>query len=806
MNFVGEHLLPGQIGHFLVIVSLIASLVAFVAYFKASTVREIVEVNSWKKLARIAFAIDAFSIIAVFSIVFYIIYNHYFEYYYVYNHSDRSLAFKFLLSSIWEGQEGSFLLWALWHGIIGLVLMKTAKQWEAPVMTTISITQALLSTMILGIYLFDLKIGNSPFILTRHQFPDAPIFQRPDYVHHITDGNGLNQLLQNYWMVIHPPVLFLGFSATIVPFAYAIAGLWKKDYTGWTKVSLPWLLFAVAILGLGILLGAMWAYESLSFGGYWAWDPVENASLVPWLVFVAALHTQLVYNATGHSLRATYVFYIIGYIFIIYSTYLTRSGALQDTSVHAFVDTGTSWQIKAFMWVFFLVPMGILISRYKNIPTIRQEENLMSRDFWMFIGSLILFLSGIYIIVATSLPVINTVFGTSLDVGENVEFSYNRIQIFVAILIGVLTAFTQYLKYKKTDSKTFYKKVAVSTIISVVLSVSISYFGNINFVKYGVGFLAAIHLAIFGSVYAIVANLDYIRVGLKGNLKAAGASISHLGFGLMLLGILLSSSKQEILSMNWTNPLNFGEEAQQKGWENLTLYQGVPFDMGEYWATYIDDSIVGNGKIMYFFVELAKKDGSEKFVLKPDVIKNTKGAEGYSNNPDSKHYWNRDIFSYVNASDKLMKGEDTATFRTYNAKIGDTLYFMEGYMRLDSVIVNPTNAKKQFTSKDTAIQANFSVYTQDRVLNLKPIYYLENGNAKMINDTLFSQGLAMGITKIADDQTLEVSVKESSRMIPFIALKIIKFPYINVLWLGVLVMMIGFGMSMWYRIRLARNK
>ena len=114
-------------------------------------------------------------------------------------------------------------------------------------------------------------------------------------------ATGLNQLLQNYWMVIHPPILFLGFASTIVPFAYAVAGLWKKDYSSWTKQVMPWALFSAAILGLGIMMGARWAYESLNFGGYWAWDPVENASMVPWLVLVAGIHTMLIYNSTGHS-------------------------------------------------------------------------------------------------------------------------------------------------------------------------------------------------------------------------------------------------------------------------------------------------------------------------------------------------------------------------------------------------------------------------------------------------------------------------------------------------------------------------
>ncbi len=804
MNFVGEHLWPGQIGHFLVVLSLVASLVAMIAYFKSANSIDLKEALSWKKIGRIAFLLDAFSIITVFIIIFYIIYNHYFEYYYVYNHSDRSLEFKYLLSSIWEGQEGSFLLWAFWHGILGMVIMKTGKQWEAPVMTTISFAQILISSMLLGIYVGTLKFGNTPFILTRDQFPDAPIFQRPDYINHIVDGNGLNQLLQNYWMVIHPPVLFLGFASTIVPFAYVIAGLWKKDFGGWTKVSMPWALFSTAILGLGIMLGAMWAYESLTFGGYWAWDPVENASLVPWLVFVAAIHTQLVYNSTGHSLRATYFFYIIGYILIIYSTYLTRSGALQDTSVHAFVDSGTGWQMKTFLWLFIIPPIALFLSRYKQIPAIQKEENLNSREFWMFIGSLVLFLSGVYIIIATSLPVINSLFGTSWDVGENVEFSYNRIQIFVAILLGVLTAFVQYLKYKDSGKGYIWKRLWLPTLISVIIAVLVSVLGNINFTKYGLGFLGAIHLALFAAIYAVIANTSYIWIGLKGRMKGAGGSVAHIGFGLMLIGILISSSKQQVLSMNWVNPLNFGEDAPQKGWENLTLYQGVPFDMGEYWTTYTSDSIVDNGRKMFFFIEMSKKDGSETFTLKPDLIKNTKGAEGYSNNPSARHYWNKDIFSYVNASDKMMSGEDTATFRTMPAKVGDTLYFMEGYIKFDSVVLNPVTEKKQFAATDTAIQANFSVYTQERKLQLKPIYYVENGQAKAIYDTLFSQGLAIGVNKVLDDQRLEVSLKESSRMVPFIALKVIQFPFINLVWLGTFVMMVGFTMSIVQRLK--RNK
>ena len=375
MKYLGEHLLPGQIGQFFVILSFVSALVATIAYYKAAQAQLVEQAAAWKKLGRLAFIVDAASVFIIFGIIYYIISNHYFEYHYAWNHSDRSLDTGYLLSSIWEGQEGSFLLWMLWHGVLGILLIRTSGKWEAPVLTVVSFVQFILATMIIGIHIFDVKIGSTPFLLTRQVFQDAPIFTQADYLTRIKDGNGLNQLLQNYWMVIHPPVLFLGFASTLVPFAFAISGLWTKNYGGWTKVALPWTLFSACILGTGILMGAAWAYESLTFGGYWAWDPVENASLVPWLILVAGLHTQVIFNATGHSLRATYLFFILSFIFILYSTYLTRSGDLQDTSVHAFTSLGLNWQLRVFVLLFLLPSAYLFIRRYKAIPSIAKEDD-----------------------------------------------------------------------------------------------------------------------------------------------------------------------------------------------------------------------------------------------------------------------------------------------------------------------------------------------------------------------------------------------------------------------------------------------
>src|SRR5690606_36836644 len=201
------------------------------------------------------------SVVAIGSILFYLIYNHYFEYHYVWAHSSTSLPTHFIISSFWEGQEGSFWLWMFWQVVLGVVLVCKAKSWEAPVMTFVMLCQVFFGSLLIGVEIFGPHIVSFPFILLRDAL-QAPIFSRSDYLSMFADGNLLNPLLQNYWMVIHPPTLFLGFASMIVPFAYAASGLWLKRYKDWMKPGLPWALFAVMILGAGIIMGSFWAYEA----------------------------------------------------------------------------------------------------------------------------------------------------------------------------------------------------------------------------------------------------------------------------------------------------------------------------------------------------------------------------------------------------------------------------------------------------------------------------------------------------------------------------------------------------------------
>lgn len=858
MHYPGEHLLPGQLGYFFVVLSLVASLVATFSYFKATTSKIQEDTVYWKRLARWSFIIESVSVFAIFGLLIYILTQHLFEYKYAWQHSSKTLEFKYIFASIWEGQEGSFLLWSLWHCILGLILIKTGKQWEAPVMTVVSFAQFCLGTMIIGIYIFNQKLGSNPFVLLRESgiFDNAPGMHvdfnlanpiRPDYLSlpQMKDGNDLNILLQNYWMVIHPPFLFLGFASTLIPFAFVVAGLWTKKSADSMKMVLPWALFASAALGVGIMMGAAWAYESLNFGGYWAWDPVENASLVPWLVLIAGIHTLLIYKHTGRSLKATLSFFIFAFWLIIYSTFLTRSGILGDTSVHAFTDLGMNLQLFLFMYLVIWLP-GILFAKNKNqrnigaiisvgilpilyllnfawlgmlaliagviytiyqssssVPTIRSEENTSSREFWMFIGSLMFFLSAIIIIIQTSLPVFNKVFGKDVAPPEDPEFAYNSIQIFVAIIVAILTAVTQYLKYKDTGYRFFWKKILIPSILSLIIATAIVAFGQIDYVKKGPVFKASIWLALICSIYAIIANASYIWIGLKGKLKLAGGSVAHLGFGMVLLGILVSSSNKETLSNN-VNGIPVPLANTENPAENLTLVQGLRTDMGKYWVTYEKDSSLSQKPKTFFKLKFDAKNGKENFTLQPNAFVNYK-MEGLQANPDAKHFWDHDVFVYITSIPDPERKPDTSSFRSQWMKAGDTAFYSGGFMVLERFVTEDSVPNANFNPGDLATAGTFKVFSKNGTsYESTPLLLNRGGQNESYTDTVLSENLVLKINK-AEGNRIEAGIKDSDFLMKYVTIKAYKFPFISLLWLGVIITVVGIIISMARRIALNRK-
>ncbi|MEP7256532.1 MAG: cytochrome c biogenesis protein CcsA [Ferruginibacter sp.] len=815
MQFEGEHLLPGQIGHFFVLLAFVASILSTIAFFTASRKTDLVEKRSWLRFARAAFTTQIISAVIIFATIFYICSHHYFEYMYAYKHASKELESKYLLACIWEGQEGSFLLWTIWHSVLGIFIMVKSKEWEAPVMTVISLAQFFLLMMLLGLYVSDVRLGSSPFTLTRNEIA-GPIFSQPNYLTFIKDGVGLNVLLRNYWMVIHPPILFLGFASTIIPFAYAYAGIQTKRFGDWVTPVLPWALFSACVLGVGIMMGGKWAYESLSFGGYWAWDPVENASMVPWLILIAGLHTMVIFKATGHSLKASYLFAFLTFIFILYSTFLTRTGILGDTSVHAFTDAGKAINIMILLFLAaFTVPaLTLFFVNLKKIPAEHKEESINSREFWMFIGSLVFFLAAIFIIAKTSVPVYNNIFGTKIAPPENVEFSYNKVIVLVAIIIGLLSAITQYFKYKKTERSYILKKIVLPTIIAAIITVLLAVFYPINYFKMGAGFLGAVYVALFAAIFSVIANAAYIWTGLNGKLKAAGGSVAHLGFALMLAGILISSSNKEVISSSRANGINLqisGKDPMTKETdnplENLTLIRQVPATMGPYEVTYLRDSF-GNEKgrrfyeLMFQRKDPVSKKVTEQFTLWPDVY--LMKDNNMSSNPDTKSYLSKDVFTYISYAINNNKQEDTAQFKIKELAEGDTAFYSNGMMILNRVVKNPDNEKYHFKPTDAALMADITLISKDSMhYSASPLIHIDQFGVNQIDDTVYAQNLYLKFAGVTDNKKIKIGIKESDKLIEYVTLKAYVFPYINLVWLGLIIMAIGLIMSAIKRAKLS---
>ncbi|MGE8291842.1 MAG: heme lyase CcmF/NrfE family subunit [Sphingobacterium sp.] len=803
VNYVGEHLLPGQIGQFFIVLSFGAALLSCIAYFFAT---KNPEETSWKKIARIGFWINAVSVVAIGATLFYIIYNHLFEYNYAWAHSSKTLPTYYIISSFWEGQEGSFWLWMFWQAVLGTILLFKAKSWENSVMTFVMLCQAFLASMIVGVEIFGLRIGSSPFILLRDAM-DIPILKQANYLSLITDGNGLNPLLQNYWMVIHPPTLFLGFASMIVPFAYATGALWTKRYKEWISAALPWALFAVMILGAGIIMGSFWAYEALNFGGFWAWDPVENASIIPWFTLIAAVHVMIAYKNSGHSYFTATFLAMISFVLVIYASYLTRSGVLGETSVHSFTDLGMSGQLILFNVAFLVIMVVFLVVKKKEMPITEKDEEIYSREFWMFIGALVLTVACAQIIASTSIPVFNKIFGTKVAPPLEPIQHYNKWQSGFAVIVMIMTGFTQFLKYKRSDSRKFLASTVASLAVAIILTAIISYFTKT--------YTNLIYILItFASIFCILANIRVLGDAVKGKWKLAGSSVAHIGFGLLLIGAMVAAATNEVISVNNTGYIAVsGFDKVEKPGENLFLTEGEPVQMGEYKITYIGDSIVAPNtyyKIKYERIDEETGKVKEEFVLQPFAQNNAKMG-GLIGTPATKHYITHDVYTLITAAaaesqaqhskvaaEEKTGFEDYEEPATYQVNIGDTLRYRNGYYVIEGLNKEAQLEKIPKGPNDVMVGLKIKVVAADnKQYEVQPIYLIKDGGIYDFNKDVADQGLKFRFTGIKPDKDkLEIMVYQ--KPLPekkWVVFKAIKFPYINFFWCGTIIMTIGFIMS-----------
>ncbi|MBT34232.1 MAG: cytochrome C biogenesis protein [Thalassobius sp.] len=845
------HTFVGNLGHYSVIIAFITALVSAFSYGYASKLQDAELIKSWKSYARGAFYIHGLAVFTIVASLFYIIYNHYYEYHYAWSHSSNNLPTHYMISCFWEGQEGSFLLWIFWHVLLGFFLIRYGNKWELNVMSVFALVQAFLVSMILGIVLIDVKIGSSPFALLRDVM-DAPIFASdPNFIPE--DGTGLNPLLQNYWMVIHPPTLFLGFALTLVPFAYCIAGLKEGLYKEWVKPALPWAQVAAVILGIGIMMGAYWAYETLNFGGYWNWDPVENAVYIPWLVLVGAIHVMITFKRKDTALKASMILVITSFILVLYATFLTRSGVLGEASVHSFTDLGLSGQLLIYLLAFVGVSVFFLVKAWKDLPTTEEEITTYSREFWIFMGATVLCLASFQVFVPTSIPVYNAFiefFGGSSNMAppaDQVEF-YTKFQLWFGVVIALLSGTGQFFWWQKMDKEKLMSALTLPVIITLLLSSLVILLLKITNIIYIVLLTA--------SIYSVISNITVLIRLAKQKVQLTGGAITHIGIALMLIGVLFSSGYSKVISLNTTGLLYNREFSEEMNKENLLLFRNQPQRMLDYssvnqvndvddpnakygytltykgprmesedFPDYIDkeillptnditkavvtkdlvykgetyhkkgDTIHIYNENTYYEIEYVKQNG-KRFSLYPRLQNNPQ--MGFVPSPDIRSFLGSDLYTHVTNIPDPESEIEWSEPEKFTLSVGDTFIVNDFIAVLDNVVRTNDLVEVDLNEGDVAVKAEIRVLGGERNFDVQPIYVIKDRQVGMIPDILYDLGLKMQFEKI-DPQSGTFTLMAQTTQKDWVIMKAIEKPFINILWIGTIVMSIGFCIAIYRR-------
>ncbi len=584
--------------------------------------------EKWRAPARQSYVLMTAAVVAASGILMYLLVTHDYRLHYVWAYSDNLLDMKYLISTFWGGQEGSFLLWIFWGVLLGLPLMRYARKYEPRVMVVYNLT--LLSLLLL-------LVKQDPFRF--HEGLTAALIPM--------DGQGLNPLLQNPWMVIHPPIMFIGYASLGIPFAFAIAALWMQRYDEWTKVSMPWVLVSLVSLGTAIMLGGYWAYETLGWGGYWGWDPVENASLVPWLATLALTHGMLLQRGRNRFRRLNLVLAISTFLLVVYATFLTRSGVLADFSVHSFVDLGITGMLVFNMGFFLFLGVGFLAWRWREIPAEVGDEPFISRTIFFVVGILLMILIGVVVLFGTSAPLISRIWGAPAQVGPDF---YNRMGFWLAVVFALFVGGTPFLGWSRAR-KGAGRLLAITSAITVGL-LAIALALGLR------GVPATIYIA--AALFCIVTNLwATVDFGRKGRWRMAGGPVAHIGLGLLLLAFLTTG---------WF-------DRQQK----VRLAENQPADVLGYTMTFRGVEKPTPQARDAMVVEVTSPRG-RNFVLKPKMWVNEKTNQLIAN-PDIKSFFTKDLYvapveyapgkeAPVSGRMVLTKGEPTS-FRDWTLTFRD---------------------------------------------------------------------------------------------------------------------------------------
>jgi cytochrome c-type biogenesis protein CcmF len=459
---------------------------------------------------------------------------------YIFHHSNRDLPAAYKFAVLWSGQEGSLLFWSLLLGGYGFVLRlryKTDQRLFAHASVVIAAVQVF--------FLMILNFAAHPFAIMEGALPP--------------DGNGLNPLLQYPEMVIHPPMLYLGYVGFTVPFAFALGALIMK-YPGekWIQITRRWTMVTWCFLTIGVFLGAHWAYAVLGWGGYWGWDPVENASLMPWLTGTAFLHSVMMQEKRG-MLKVWNMWLIFStFLLSLLGTFLTRSGVI--SSVHAFAQSSIGDWFIVFMALTLAACIFFFVKNKSHLKSEHKLEALVSRESSFLFNNLLLLVACFTVLWGTFFPILSEwVQGHKVTVGAPF---FNRVAVPVALLLLLLTAVGPLLAWRKTSLESLKRNFLLPAVGAVSIGIVMIIFGVRPWED--PSYFYATMAAVLSMLVIFTVVSEFIRGGRviagKGqmNLFAAmahlwhrntrryGGYIVHFGVALVVIGILGTPFNKEV--------------------------------------------------------------------------------------------------------------------------------------------------------------------------------------------------------------------------------------------------------------------
>lgn len=495
---------------------------------------------------------------------------------YVARYSSSDLPLFYTITAFWAGQEGSLLLWVLLLSIFTIVFWFSVKEkkYSGPALGIISI--------VLTFFFLVVSIPANPFKL----------LPQP-----MREGFGLNPLLQNLGMVFHPPTVFFAYALFTFPFAISLAVLLTKSFNNkeWLRDMRIWTIFAWLFIGIGNVLGALWAYVELGWGGFWAWDPVENASLLPWLSGTALLHSITVYEKKRTLKIWTYILAFISFFLCILGTYITRSGAI--ASVHAFQASPIAGYFLTALILILFVPLFILVSRYREIQP-EDIKSYLTREGTYAIANWLFTAFTVVVLWGTMFPLFSNIFGGSaggdegLSVGRAFFDTYTApIMFAIAFLIAICPHFT----YRGVDLKKVIRIILFGYIAGAIVVALTWSFWSTNFVGALAG--ATGIAGLFTTIYLFVE--DYLRS--KGrfverflrNGRRYGGFIAHIGAILMFIGVFAAT----IYKTETNLTLNPGESGSFK--DVKIVYEEPVYFKGPNYETFgVKVTLVDSGKVV----------------------------------------------------------------------------------------------------------------------------------------------------------------------------------------------------------------